>query len=94
MTTYIIHEATAIGYEGEDLGKAVIEYADGEYAATLGEMADLVCMSVEAVEAAAAKALGLDAANLTATPRGANVNGDASYRNLGVTADEWVLEYV
>lgn len=94
MTSYIIREATGAGYLGDDdLGKAVIEYAtDGEYIATIGEMTDLVRMTVEAVEAAAAQALGVDADDVTATPAGANISGDTSHRNLGVTADEWMIE--
>ena len=88
-----IAEADAPGYEedDEDYGKAVLLDSEGGHEATVGTMSELCAMSAGQVEARVAEFLGLDADQVHAEPRGANIAGDTSYRNDAVTADEWAI---
>ena len=88
-----IAKADAPGYDedDEDYGKAVLLDSDGMHWATVGPMHELCRMSSSQVEARVAEILGLDADQVHAEPRGANITGDNSHPNDFVNADEWAI---
>ena len=89
MTTYNMHIAEGAEWGGSE-GRPVLSL-DGEWIADL-PLPEESRWNFEAVEQAAAEALGKPVESVTATPVGGNVVGDASSRNTATTSDEWEVE--